>query len=229
MEDRWFPGPVSHPYPGVSNCRSDKCFAGDPQFPIVGLPDCENGDGVLRSIADVIGLPAPPPLPRSPVDPGLSTDDFQRAGIPVPENYSAPSLHRPRGGPRASTSRRSASATSCSRSARASSGRTRPQHQDAHRPDRRATSTSATTGRAQCTQQRSTATWTCPNPGNTSQNLPPISDHNYQRMKAQVNNPADGWNDLTNAATAESEPTDPTQIKGNYTHERAAGRARATR
>ena len=23
MADRWFPGPFSHPYPGVSNCRVD--------------------------------------------------------------------------------------------------------------------------------------------------------------------------------------------------------------
>ena len=37
-------------------------------------------------------------------------------------------------------------------------------------------------------------------------------------MKAQVNNDANGWNDLSNILWAESEPTDPTQIKGNYTH-----------
>ena len=45
-------------------------------------------------------------------------------------------------------------------------------------------------------------------------------------MKAQVNNDANGWNDLANILWAESEPTDPTQIKGNYTHERAAAGAR---
>ncbi len=46
MEDRWFPGPLSHPYPGVSNCRADKAFEGDPQFPVVGLPDLrERGRG----------------------------------------------------------------------------------------------------------------------------------------------------------------------------------------
>ncbi len=38
-------------------------------------------------------------------------------------------------------------------------------------------------------------------------------------MRAQVNNPANGWNDLENAATAESEPTDPAEIKGNFTHD----------
>jgi hypothetical protein len=216
MEDRWFPGPISHPYPGVSSCRSDKVFAGDPQFPIVGLPDCENGDGVLRSIADVFGLPDPPPLPRSPVDPGLSTDDFQSRGIPLPENYSAPSytgleedvsihLQAFRLGDILFT------VCSC--------------EQWKDQAYNIKTRTDRIVGNEylgydwskQCTQNADT-TWNCPNPGDTSQNLPPISDHNYQRMKAQVNNPADGWNDLANAATAESEPTDTTQIKGNYTH-----------
>src|SRR5205809_6992686 len=39
MDDRWFPGPVSHPYPGVSSCRADPAFQGDPRLPVVGLPD----------------------------------------------------------------------------------------------------------------------------------------------------------------------------------------------
>jgi hypothetical protein len=38
-------------------------------------------------------------------------------------------------------------------------------------------------------------------------------------MRAQVNNNAAGWNDPDNLPWAESEPTDPSQIKGNYTHE----------
>ncbi len=33
MSDRWYPGPVSHPYPGVSNCRADPLLAGDPRIP----------------------------------------------------------------------------------------------------------------------------------------------------------------------------------------------------
>ena len=40
MEDRWFGGPVSHPYPGVSSCRTDSALQGNPRVPIVGLPDC---------------------------------------------------------------------------------------------------------------------------------------------------------------------------------------------
>jgi hypothetical protein len=41
MEDRWFPGPVSHPYPGVSSCRTDPALQGNPRLPVVGLPDCQ--------------------------------------------------------------------------------------------------------------------------------------------------------------------------------------------
>ena len=40
MKDKWYPGPFSHPYPGVSNCRTDKTLDGDVQIPVVGLPDC---------------------------------------------------------------------------------------------------------------------------------------------------------------------------------------------
>src|SRR5215213_5028733 len=31
MVDRWFPGPVSHPFSTVSNCRTDQIFEGNPQ------------------------------------------------------------------------------------------------------------------------------------------------------------------------------------------------------
>ena len=47
-------------------------------------------------------------------------------------------------------------------------------------------------------------------------------------MKAQVNNDAAGWNDLANILWAESEPTDPAQIKGNYTHGELPTAASAT-
>ena len=46
-------------------------------------------------------------------------------------------------------------------------------------------------------------------------------------MRAQVNNPANGWNNIENAAQAESEPVDTTQIKGNYTHDDDATSRRA--
>jgi hypothetical protein len=219
MEDRWFPGPLSHPYPGVSSCRADKAFAGDPQFPVVGLPDCENGVGVLQSLASLFGLPRPPDPPTVPIDPGLSTDDFQSRGIPLPENYSAPSytglaedvsvhLQAFRLGDILFT------VCSCEQ--------WKDQAYDIK------TRTDMAQGNqyigydwaSRCTYDGDSAgTWTCPNPQNPATNLPPIPVQKFLRMKAQVNNDAAGWNDLSNILWAESEPTDTTQIKGNYTHD----------
>ena len=218
MEDRWFPGPLSHPYPGVSNCRTDKTVKGDVQFPIVGLPDCENAQGGIKALADIFGLDAPPEPPTVPVDPGLSTDDFQALGIPLPENYSAPaytgleedvSIHLQafRLGDILFT------VCSCEQwfdQSRNIKTRTDIQQgNEWHGYD----------WSAQCTYDGDLKkTWTCPDPRNPSTKLPPVSTKNYLRMKAQVNNYANGWNDLSNVAWAESEPTDPTKIKGNYTH-----------
>jgi hypothetical protein len=41
----------------------------------------------------------------------------------------------------------------------------------------------------------------------------------YDRMVAQVHNDAKGWDDPAYAPYANSEPTDPAEIKGNFTHE----------
>ncbi len=218
MEDRWFPGPLSHPYPGVSNCRADKAFEGDPQVPVVGLPDCQGtgGVGVLQSWASAAGLPEPPEPPTTAVDPGLSTDDFQSRGIPLPENYSAPSytglqedvsvhLQAFRLGDILFT------VCSCEQwfdQARDIKTRTNRQQGDIWRGYDWA---------SRCTSNGD-GTWTCPNPHNPSQNLPPIPDAKFFKMRAQVNNDALGWNDPENILWAESEPTDPEAIKGNYTH-----------
>ncbi len=230
MADNWYPGPLSHPYPGVSNCRSDNAIGGDPQIPIAGLPDCQGAEGGLRNVTDQV--PGYSDTVNNPeTDPGLDTDDFQQAGIPVPENYSAPSytgleedlnihlqgirlgeIYLP--------------ICSC--------------EQWFDQSKNIETRTDKIAGNewlgydwgAQCSKnndgtyfavgtpgENGTGTWSCPNPGNTSQMLPPISDHKYRRMRAQVNNPANGWNDPANLLSAESEPFDTTEIKGNYTHD----------
>jgi hypothetical protein len=93
IEDRWYPGPFSHPYPTVSNCRTDKGLT-DPALPIVGLPTCQSAGFDLQQglldLSDSLGLPVPSEIVPG-TDPGLNTDDFQALGVPVPENYSAPS------------------------------------------------------------------------------------------------------------------------------------------
>ena len=74
MVDRWFPGPVSHPVPTVSGCRTDKTFQGDPRVP--GPPECLSAEwGGFATLG---------------VDTGLTTDTLQEIGIPVPENISLP-------------------------------------------------------------------------------------------------------------------------------------------
>jgi hypothetical protein len=73
------------------------------------------------------------------------------------------------------------------------------------------------TERLGCTQG-ATGDWTCKNPKNTSQTIT-FSDARYRRMQAQIHNDAKGWDSPENAATANSEPGDPDEILGNFTHE----------
>jgi hypothetical protein len=64
-----------------------------------------------------------------------------------------------------------------------------------------------------CSQNPDT-TWTCSAPRETT-----ISDERYRRMLAQVHNDAVGWDAPENAIAAQSEPSDPEQIWGNFTKE----------
>ena len=221
VEDRWYPGPFSHPYPGVSNCRTDKGLSGDPQLPVVGLPTCQGVQSGLAELNDEVGLPPPPDAGLPPIDPGLSTDDFEAAKIPVPENYGAPSY----GGLQEDIDVHlqvirlgGILLTICSC------------EQWYDQSNNIETRTDRVAGNeylgydwgARC-RRNGDGRWSCPNPEEPGAKLPPISDLKYRRMRAQVNNPANGWNDAENAATAESEPADPASIKGNYTHDDRCG------
>ena len=224
MQDRWYPGPISHPYPGVSNCRTDAALAPDPGVPVVGLPDCRRPSGdptgdVFAPVADAF----------APHNPGLTTDDLQRAGVPVPENYSAPSytgLEENLGVHLQAFRLGDMLFTICSC------------EQWKDQAENIKTRTDRVAGneylgydwKQRCTQRGDgtygigpegygTGTWDCPDPRNDSRTLPPLSDQKVQRMHAQVVNPANGWNDPAYAPYAESEPTDVRQIKGNYTHD----------
>jgi hypothetical protein len=201
--DRWFPGPLSHPYPGVSSCRTDQALAGDPRFPVVGLPDC-------RSPGDQFGYD--PPLEGA----GITTDDIQEFGIPVPENYSAPSytgleenvsvhLQAFRIGDILFT------VCSCEQWADQSKNiKTRTDRVPGNQHNGYDWS-------GQCSQ-KSPDVWDCPHPSDPARRID-VSNTAYRRMNAQVNNDAGGWDDPAYAPFAESEPTDPAQIKGNYTHD----------
>jgi hypothetical protein len=66
------PGPVSHPYPSVSNCRSEPTVEGRPGAPVLGLPDCERSPEAV---------PSP-----------LTWEQLAALGLPVPEHYDAPAV-----------------------------------------------------------------------------------------------------------------------------------------
>lgn len=67
MVDHRFSGPVSHPAPTVSNCRS-----AEPGVPVVGLPDCERPGEAPQQLGETLDL-------------------LHDHGVPVPDNYSFPS------------------------------------------------------------------------------------------------------------------------------------------
>jgi len=251
--DRWFFGPVSHPLPTVSNCRTDTAAGGNPQLPVVGVPDCAGPSAAFGEV----GAPPPPPL-SLPFDPGLSAEKLASRGFPVPANYGAPSyaglqeslgihLQVVRLGPVVLTM------CSCEQWAdQAQNIRTRTDKvagnewlgydwADPGRP--------GNDGSRGCFENRDgtyatngsgTGTWNCPDPKTACtvnvagqrtcqgavQNgrIAKIPDHDYKVMEAQILNPADGWNDprcleVGCGLQAESEPDDPSKIRGGYTHD----------
>ena len=196
MVDRWFPGPLSHPLPTVSNCRTDAALGGDPRTPLLpGFPTCENPAGA-----------------KSPVDPGVRTDDLRRMGVPVPENISAVSytgLEEDLGVHLQALRLGDILLTMCSCE----------QWKDQSENIRTRTDTAQ--GNIWRGYQWDCAPlpggqWECPHPRGEGGKLV-ISDAKYKRMRAQVNNDAFGWNEPDFLLWAESEPSPPELIKGNYT------------
>ena len=234
IEDRWFRGPVSHPYPGVSSCRTDSALAGNPRVP---SPACRTAR-------------------RSPARQHRPADHRRRPA--APSRGSRPTTSRSSGSRSPRTTRRPRytglqdtlgvhmQALPPGRHplhgllVRAV-GRPGVQHQDAHghaarqrvpglRPDR----CRDTSDRIKCTPNpdgtheddgSGTGTWTCTllfDPvGSDTRTLP---DSLVQHMRSQIRNDAAGWDDPTCSELgcgfqAESEPTDLSKIRGNYTHD----------
>jgi hypothetical protein len=234
MDDKWFPGPVSHPYPGVSSCRTDPAFQGDPRLPLVGLPDCEDmpwGDS-LQPVTTLGGA-----------TPGFSTDTLEALGVPVPENYSAPSqfsLEDTDGVHMQAFRLGDILFTVCSCEQwvdQAYNIKTRtdttPGNEwlgyDPTAPDtgndpysalEKASEECHKNGDGTYADDGSgTGTWTCSTSGANK-----LSDHLIEHMRAQILNDASGWDDPTCTelgcgAQAESEPTALNKVRGNYTHD----------
>lgn len=72
------PGPVSHPYPGASNCSSKTTLDGDVGVPIAGLPDCGR-----------YGFPGTNPLSGQL---GIVVATLRAEGFPVPDHYDGPAF-----------------------------------------------------------------------------------------------------------------------------------------
>ena len=206
---RWTAGPVSHPYPSVSNCRTEPTVAGDPGAPVLGVPDCERApdevsgttSGKLQAIADML----------------------KEHGLPVPDNYGATSagtveenlrirLQAVRIG--------EVLLASCSCEAQVDLIKNLESRIDNVQGNIYdgfdwAAAGPLSTG---CTQNANT-TWTCPDPPSRGARTLTITDAKYRRMQAQVHNDARGWDSTENALTANSEPADPAKIFGNFTKE----------
>ncbi len=240
FKDAWYPGPLSHPYPGVSSCRTDSTLGGNPRLPLVGLPDCE-------SPFEFFGFPKP-------VYTGVGTDDFERAGIPIPENYSASSytgleedidvhLQAFRIGDMLFTVCSCEQWADQSENIKSRTDRVSDNEYyglDWTDLDQRHAYSLDPYSDAHCTRNddgtygdyRSTTdpygtgTWRCPYQGTAK-----IPDRLIQHMRAQVLSPANGWNDESNLAWAESEKLGQnadgqdtfTEIKGNFSHDDACG------
>ena len=196
--DRWTPGPVSHPYPSVSNCRTQPTLDGDPGAPVAGLPDCERGDAPTAGFSPV-------------------AENLKEHGIPVPDNYGAPSF-----GTVEENLRLHLQAFRIGEVVLASCA-CEAQVDIIKNFESRADSAQGNIydgydWAALCTRNADT-TWTCPDPPSRGTGTLTVSDAEYQRMKAQIHNDAAGWDAPENTPAAMSEPADPDKIYGNFTKE----------
>ena len=203
MFDGWVPGPVSHPYPSVSNCRTEPTIEGKPGAPIAGVPDCERGGQNTKN-----GDGAAPIM-----------ENLKMHGLPVPENYDAPSFTAVQENARIHlqvVKLGDVVLASCSCEAQVDlilnlESRLNDVEGDIFDGY----------DWAQHCDRNADGSWRCANPEkhDLADRSLTISDAVYQRMYAQVHNDAAGWDAPEYAPFANAEPADPKQIKGNFTKE----------
>ncbi|MDT7573002.1 MAG: hypothetical protein QOE05_3176, partial [Actinomycetota bacterium] len=195
--DRWTPGPVSHPYPSVSNCRTQPTLDGDPGVPVAGLPDCERKGAPTGGMAPV-------------------AESLREHGIPVPDSYDAPSAGAVEENVRLHLQAfriGEVLLASCACEAQVDIIKNLESRIDKVQGN----IYDGYDWAATCTHNADT-TWTCADPPSRGGTVT-ISDAKYRHMKAEVSNDARGWDDPANVATALSEPADPAKILGNFTKE----------
>jgi len=214
MLTHWVAGPVSHPYPSVSNCRTGPTVDGDPGAPVLGLPDCERASDAFGQALPADGL----------------FDALRSTGIPVPANYDAPSFGSVEENLRLKLQVvriGDVLLASCAcepQSDLIKAIETRTDDVVGNRWDgmdyanQRAVD-DAWPGRDVRACFAAGGAYSCPDPRDvTGASRITVTKGAFTHMQAQIHNPADGWDDPAYAAYANSEPTDPLQIKGNFTH-----------
>jgi hypothetical protein len=213
MLTHWVPGPLSHPYPSVSNCRTGPGVDGDPGAPVLGLPDCERASDAFGQ-----GLPAD----------GLY-DALRSTGLPVPANYDATAF-----GSVEENARLKLQAVrlgdvllaSCACEPQSDLIKSLETRTDTVQGNRwngfdvgsQAAVDDGWPGHGDRACFAAGPAMSCPDPRDlTGVRRVLVPQAAYDHMEAQINNPADGWDATDQAATANSEPTDLTAIKGNVT------------
>jgi hypothetical protein len=184
----------------VSNCRTEQTVEGNPGVPVAGLPDCERAGGT---------------------DPGrMEWENLKAHGFPLPEHYDAPAFTAVEENLRIDLQVARIGDVvlgSCSCEAQVDlilnfesrANDVAGDIWDGFPWDR------------YCDPAPSDdRTWRCPNPSKgVDDRSVTVTDAAYQRMKAQIHNDARGWDAPEYAPFANTEPADPTQIKGNFTKE----------
>ncbi|HEY7874225.1 MAG TPA: neutral/alkaline non-lysosomal ceramidase N-terminal domain-containing protein, partial [Actinomycetota bacterium] len=208
----WIPFPKSHPYPSVSNCRTESTAEADPGAPVVGLPDCER---------------AMDPDPNM-----VIWENLKQHGLPVPEHYDAPSFAAVEENMRLRLQAIRVGEVilgSCSCEAQVDLIKNFESRAD------------DVVGNLwdgyewKCSRPgygdgdpNVDHTWTCEYPDNASgtKNYT-FSDYEYDRMLAQVHNDAAGWDTPEYLPYANTEPYELSEIKGNFTKEELGGSGEA--
>lgn len=192
----WVPGPLSHPYPSFSNCRFEPATEGNPRGP--GVPTCTGAGTHDRT--------------------SMMWENLRAHGIPIPEQYSPPAFTGVEENLRLHLQvfkLGEVVLASCACEAQVDlilNFETRADETQENIWDGY-----DWTERLGCAQA-ATGAWTCRDPKNANKTIT-FSDARYRRMKAQIHNDAAGWDAPENVATAESDPRDPEDILGNFTHE----------
>jgi hypothetical protein len=190
-----FPGPLTHPAPTISNCRTEH-----PGIPVAGLPDCQR-------------LGDPPGW-------GTTHDLLKDAGIRVPDQYGAPGfpsvqeqltihLQVLQIGDVVLAACPCEPISDMSLNFKSRADAVEGNLDNGYEWECRETD-GEEEGGVECDFRH--ASFLPPD-------WRPVSREAYERMRAHVRNDAAGWEDDWASIQGASEPRDPAEIRGNFTHD----------